>query len=206
MEDAVILGLIEETLDRSRAPGFVLDGFPRTDGPGPGAGRDAGQAGGRPGPGGALSPLRYDEEVMKRTCRSGAGGRHGPETVRHRLEVYAEQHQAPDRVLRAQGKLRRVDGVGEIPEIRERIEAALERLIGVTMVKLRSTEEIEKIRTRRRSSIGGEVLQLLKGVRTRPGDDHPGAGPAGRDLYPDQRRDAQLSWGTWGIRPASASR
>ena len=46
--------------------------------------------------------------------------------MRRRLEVYAEQTEPLIDVYRKQGILVEVDGLGEIPEVADRIRAALE--------------------------------------------------------------------------------
>ena len=52
------------------------------------------------------------------------------EVIRHRIEVYHEQTQPLVDVYKERGLLLEVDGVGEIPEILARIEAALAEFLG----------------------------------------------------------------------------
>ncbi|MCD0447077.1 adenylate kinase [Glycomyces sp. A-F 0318] len=48
-----------------------------------------------------------------------------PETVKHRLEVYAEQTAPLIGFYEAQGKLKRIDALGEVAEVTERALAAI---------------------------------------------------------------------------------
>ena len=122
VEDAVILGLIDEALDGLEGTGFVLDGFPRT-----------------------LAQAKGLDEMLKKRSenldhvvlltaatevvveRLAARGRDDdtPETVRHRLEVYENSTRPLIGYYEPMGLLRRVDGVGAVEEIHERIESAL---------------------------------------------------------------------------------
>jgi adenylate kinase len=122
VDDHVILGLIEEALDGIAGGGYVLDGFPRT----------LAQAKG-------LDELleRRSEEldrvvflsadskvVVERMVKRGRDD-DSPDTVRHRLEVYENSTRPLIGFYESAGILRRVDGVGEIEEIHERIESAV---------------------------------------------------------------------------------
>lgn len=123
VEDAVILGLIAETLDKGQGKGFVLDGFPRTMAQAKGLDKMLDEKGARLDRVVLLSAS--DEEVMKRLAARGRAD-DTPETVRHRLSVYVKSTKPLIDYYEPKGLLRRVDGVGSIPEIGERIEAALE--------------------------------------------------------------------------------
>jgi adenylate kinase len=119
--DDVILGLIEETMEGADE-GSVLDGFPRT----------LAQAEGLD----ALLTKRSrtldrvvylsagKDELTKRLLKRGRSD-DTPETIRHRLEVYEASTRPLIGYYEDKGILRRVDGVGEIPEIQDRIDAAL---------------------------------------------------------------------------------
>jgi adenylate kinase len=107
--------------------GFLLDGYPRTlqqvqtldD-----------YLAGTKRPLSAVISLIADiEEVVARLLRrAGIDGRSddNEETIRVRLQVYAEQTQPLLEVYRARDLLVEVDGHGEVQEVSERIFAALE--------------------------------------------------------------------------------
>jgi adenylate kinase len=76
-----------------------------------------------------ISLIADIEEVVARLLRRAAiEGRSddNEETIRVRLQVYAEQTQSLLEVYRARGLLVEVDGHGEVQEVSERIFAALE--------------------------------------------------------------------------------
>jgi adenylate kinase len=107
--------------------GFLLDGYPRTlqqvqtlD--------DYLAESGRP-LNAVISLLADIEEVVARLLRRAViDGRSddNEETIRVRLQVYAEQTEPLLEVYRARGLLVEVDGHGEVQEVSERIFAALE--------------------------------------------------------------------------------
>jgi adenylate kinase len=107
--------------------GFVLDGYPRTlqqvqtlD--------DYLAESERP-LNAVISLLADIEEVVARLLRRAViDGRSddNEETIRVRLQVYAEQTEPLLEVYRARGSLVEVDGHGEVQEVSERIFAALE--------------------------------------------------------------------------------
>ena len=127
VSDDIVLGMLEERLaqDDARA-GFILDGYPRNV-----AQCQALET--------LLSRLRQPVDVAiklkvpselivdRLAGRAAAEGRKDddPETVRKRLAVYAEQTAPVADFYSAQGKLRIVDGVGELPDVFQRILAAL---------------------------------------------------------------------------------
>jgi adenylate kinase len=69
-----------------------------------------------------------DEVVARLLKRSEIDGRSddNEETIRVRLQVYAEQTEPLLEVYRGRGLLVEVDGLGEIEEVSERVFAALE--------------------------------------------------------------------------------
>ena len=69
-----------------------------------------------------------DEVVARLLKRSEIDGRSddNEETIRVRLQVYAEQTEPLLKVYRSRGLLVEVDGLGEIEEVSERVFAALE--------------------------------------------------------------------------------
>jgi adenylate kinase len=122
VDDAVILGLIEEEMERAGGEGVVLDGFPRT----------LAQAKGLD----ALLEKRGEvldrvvllsvpeEEVVRRMSGRGRPD-DTAETVRHRLRVYEESTEPLVRYYEPKGVLRRVDGLGTVEDIHARIESAV---------------------------------------------------------------------------------
>ncbi len=120
--DDVILGLIEEVLKEGKSSGFVLDGFPRTL---PQA-RGLDELMDRHGMGldRVLLLTASEEEVTKRLTERGRAD-DTPETVRNRLRVYEEKTAPLVGYYEDKGLLCRVDGVGDIRGIHERIVAAL---------------------------------------------------------------------------------
>jgi adenylate kinase len=107
--------------------GFLLDGYPRTlqqvqtlDDYLAGSERPLNAV---------ISLLADVEEVVARLLRRAViDGRSddNEETIRVRLQVYAEQTEPLLEVYRARGSLVEVDGHGEVQEVSERIFAALE--------------------------------------------------------------------------------
>jgi len=68
------------------------------------------------------------EEVVGRLVRrAGAGGRtdDSEEVIRYRQKLYADQTEPLTALYRAQGLLRRVDGMGSVDEVAARVLAAL---------------------------------------------------------------------------------
>lgn len=127
VSDDIVLGMLEERLAQADAKaGFILDGYPR----------NLTQCE-------ALEALlaRIDqpldiaiklevpsELIVERIAgRAAAQGRvdDTPETVRERLRVYAEQTEPVASYFAGKGKLKVVDGVGELADITGRIVATL---------------------------------------------------------------------------------
>jgi adenylate kinase len=126
--DEVIIGLVGEVLakDKAEGRGFLLDGFPRT----------LAQAE-------ALDKLFADlgiadvsivmleapeEELITRMVKRGeASGRKDDteETIRYRLTVYHDQTQPVSDYYQKIRKVARVNGLGSVEEITDRIKAAL---------------------------------------------------------------------------------
>jgi len=124
--DEIILGLIEEVLrSAAAAEGIIMDGFPRT--------LPQAEAVDR-----LLTPLRRqvdrvllidvdEEELIQRMVkRAEIEGRADdtPETIRRRQEVYREQTAPLIAFYDARGVVARVDGVGTVEEIAERMHGA----------------------------------------------------------------------------------
>ena len=130
LPDDVILELMRERIALADCRGgFILDGFPRTEG----------QASGleallsRMGRGiDAVLNLRVDEDrvVERMAGRAKAEGRadDNPETVRERLRVYREKTAPLVDWFSAKGLLRDVDGFGPVEEVSRRIDSALSKV------------------------------------------------------------------------------
>ena len=127
--DELIIDIIADRIaEEDAAHGFLLDGFPRT----------TGQAV-------ALENLLHDkglplhavvlldvsdEHIIERIRgRYEESGRDddNPETVKNRLDVYREQTEPLIDYYEGKGSLRRVDGVGTIEEVTQRIFGVLGR-------------------------------------------------------------------------------
>jgi adenylate kinase len=122
VEDEVILGLIEESLEGIAGSGFVLDGFPRTLAQAKGLDDMLDRRSERLD---CVILLTADTEVVVKRMVGRGREDDTPETVRHRLEVYENSTRPLIGYYEPKEILRRVDGVGEIQEIHERIESAL---------------------------------------------------------------------------------
>lgn len=116
-------------------PGFLLDGYPRTLAQvetldrfltGRGEHLDA-----------VISLAADEDEVVARLLRRAAKeGRADDkeETIRVRQQVYAEQTAPLLEVFRERGLLVEVDGLGEVPEVSERLFASLDARVGADPV------------------------------------------------------------------------
>lgn len=129
VSDAILLGMLEQRLSRPDvANGFILDGYPRNL-----AQADAldallrriGQ------PMDAAVQLEVEPELLvdRIAGRAQAEGRADdtPESVRKRLQVYAEQTAPVINYYREHGQLQVVDGVGDLDAVFDRIVQALQR-------------------------------------------------------------------------------
>ena len=127
VSDDIVLGMLEERITQPDARGgFILDGYPRNV-----AQCEALEALlARIGqPLDIAIKLKVPSElIVERIAgRAAAEGRKDdtPETVRERLRVYAEQTAPVAEHFNALGKLRIVDGVGDVDTVFKRILAAL---------------------------------------------------------------------------------
>ena len=129
VSDEIVLGMLEERLAQpDAAGGFILDGYPRNVAQCEALERLLARIG---------QPLEVaikldvpSELIVERIAgRAAKEGRKDdtPETVRERLRVYAEQTEPVAGHFAAIGKLKVVDGVGELAEVSRRILAALPR-------------------------------------------------------------------------------
>lgn len=127
--DEVVIGMISNKLDANvNSPGFIFDGFPRT--------REQAEA---------LDKLLEDHkesisvmismkveesELISRLVKRGLeSGRTDDteEVIKDRLKVYRDQTEVVKSYYDAQGKAREIDGMGNINEVFERIEKAIEK-------------------------------------------------------------------------------
>jgi adenylate kinase len=126
--DSVTNAMVRDRLDDpDTAPGFLLDGYPRTV-------AQVDELAAMLAEHGAVLDrvveLTVDlEEVVSRLVkRAGAGGRSddSEEVIRHRQELFAEQTAPLTALYEQQGLLVRVDGMGSVDEVAARVLAALE--------------------------------------------------------------------------------
>lgn len=127
VSDAVVLGMLEERLALADVnAGFILDGYPR----------NLVQADALDGlllrlgqPLDAVVKLDVPSEAIVERCRLRfeAEGRadDNPDTVRKRLDVFAEQTAPVVEYYRQRGQLQHVLGVGSMDEVFQRILAVL---------------------------------------------------------------------------------
>lgn len=127
VSDDIVLGMLEERVERPDArAGFILDGYPRNLAQCEALESLLARLG---------QPLDValklevpNELIVERIAgRAAKEGRQDdtPETVRERLRVYAEQTEPVAAHFAQEGKLKVVDGVGELADITRRILAAL---------------------------------------------------------------------------------
>jgi adenylate kinase len=127
VSDDLMVGLIRERLDQpDTRQGFILDGFPRTVAQ---AAALDGLLGGNERGLSAVVNLAVPEAVLidRLQGRSGSESRADDrrETVLERLRVYREKTEPLVELYRRRGLLADVDGVGEVPEIADRIARAV---------------------------------------------------------------------------------
>ena len=127
VSDDIVLAMLEERLAKpDAAAGFILDGYPRNV-----AQCEALEALleriGQPLEVAIKLDVPSDLIVERIAGRAAAQGRKDdtPETVRERLRVYAEQTEPVAGHFAQIGKLKVVDGVGELAEVSRRILATL---------------------------------------------------------------------------------
>lgn len=127
VSDEIVLGMLEERLAQADVRGgFILDGYPRNV-----AQCEALQALlariGQPLEVAIKLDVPSELIVARIAGRAAAQGRKDdtPEVVRDRLRVYAEQTEPVAGYFARIGKLKVVDGVGELTEVSRRILAAL---------------------------------------------------------------------------------
>lgn len=127
VSDDLLLGMLEERLAQpDTAKGFILDGYPRNLAQAAALDKLLSRIG---QPLDAIVKLEVPSEaIIGRTeLRFKAEGRvdDNPETVRKRLEVYAEQTAPVAEFYQNNGTLKIVDGVGEVDAVTARVKQAL---------------------------------------------------------------------------------
>ena len=123
--DEVIAGVVSVRLrEADCAPGFVLDGFPRTL---PQAEILAGKLEemGRGLDHVVLLEVPTPELERRLLARGGGRSDDNPEVIRSRLEVYENETRPRVGFYEERNLLRHIDGVGDVEQIRSRIGEAL---------------------------------------------------------------------------------
>lgn len=130
--DEVTVAMVKDRLSQPDAePGYLLDGFPRTVAQAEELAKFGDERG---------EPLdcvleiqvapehivqRLSQRVTVVDGKTVQRDDDKPETVRHRLEVYAEQTAPLVDYYSERGTLRTIDGIGEVPEVTDRALTAL---------------------------------------------------------------------------------
>ncbi len=127
--DSVTVDLVADRLAKpDTAPGFLLDGFPRTVAQAEALDGILAKLGIKLD---AVLSLVVDEEtlVQRMAKRATIEGRadDNEETIRRRFEVYTAETEPLLALYRDRGLLVEVDGLGEVAEVHQRIVAALKK-------------------------------------------------------------------------------
>ncbi len=126
VSDEIVLGMVRDRLGKPDVhAGFMLDGFPRTLAQAEGLDELLDSLG-KPLSGVLFFDVDYEEIMTRLLARKRADD--NEETIRKRLGVYEAQTAPLIAHYRAQGKLRQVEGVGDLDEIFDRITAELDGL------------------------------------------------------------------------------
>ncbi len=124
--DDLIIAMVASEIDPMRPVRVLLDGFPRT--PGQAAALDTLLASDGTSLTAAVA-LQVDEDELVRRLASRAAeeGRSDDNeaTIRNRMNVYRSQTQPLLEYYAERGKLHRVDGMGTVDEVSERIDEVL---------------------------------------------------------------------------------
>ena len=112
--DSVTNAMVKDRLAaEDAAQGFLLDGYPRTEAQVHELDAMLAEAG-----------LALDVVLLKRATEQNRAD-DTESVIRRRLEVYAEQTEPLASLYEARGLLVRVDGIGDVDEVTERMMAAL---------------------------------------------------------------------------------
>jgi adenylate kinase len=124
--DDLIIAMVKRELEGQQSVRVLLDGFPRT--PGQAAALDSLLAEHGTSVSAAVALEVDSEELVRRLLqRSRNEGRFDDNeaTIRKRMEVYRTETQPLLDYYRDQGKLRSVDGMGEMDDVSERINGVI---------------------------------------------------------------------------------
>ncbi|SEN44922.1 adenylate kinase [Luteibacter sp. UNCMF331Sha3.1] len=128
LSDDIMLGIIEHRLGEPDAkPGFILDGYPRNLAQADALDKVLAKIG---QPLDVVIKLDVPNEAILGRCVIRFKAEHrpddNPDTVKKRLDIYADQTAPVAEFYAKRDKLRVVDGVGELDEVTARIKAVLE--------------------------------------------------------------------------------
>jgi len=127
VSDSILLGMLEDRFSRAdTAGGFILDGYPRNLAQADALDKLLARIG-RPMDYAVQLEVPAELLVERIAGRAKAEGRadDNPESVRKRLQVYADQTAPVIDFYRQHGQLTVVDGVGELDEVFTRIIEAI---------------------------------------------------------------------------------
>ncbi len=128
VSDDIVLGMLEERLHADDiVQGFVLDGYPRNTAQAHSLDSLLARLG-QPVDQAVLLDVDTELLIERIAGRAKAEGRSDdtPETVRNRLRIFNEQTAPVIDFYANSGRLIRVDGVGEVEQITERVLSAIE--------------------------------------------------------------------------------
>ncbi len=128
VSDDIVLGMLEERLHADDiVQGFVLDGYPRNTAQAHSLDTLLARLG-QPVDQAVLLDVDTELLIERIAGRAKAEGRSDdtPETVRNRLRIFNEQTAPVIDFYANSGRLIRVDGVGEVEQITERVLSAVE--------------------------------------------------------------------------------
>ncbi len=122
VSDEIVIEMLETRLaEDDAADGYILDGFPRTVAQAEALDEFLGDDGLD-----AVVLFEIDTDEVVRRMRARGRADDTDETIRTRLEVYAEQTEPLIGRYDARGLVRRVEAEGDIAEITKRVLTALE--------------------------------------------------------------------------------
>jgi adenylate kinase len=129
--DEVTIGMLESEVDKQPdAKGFIFDGFPRTTAQAEALSSFLSGKGTSVKLMVALS-VAEDELVKRLLLRGKDSGRADDQDeaiIRNRIQVYNDQTAVVADFYAAQGKFEKIDGVGSIDEISERLYTAIDKV------------------------------------------------------------------------------